>query len=75
MGLCDDQRGIVMSKEIAEKEADIMITTTIEYNKHDVLADLETSLKEVKLMRDRKKAKRSWSDFKKRMKDEMTEEK
>ncbi len=75
MGLCDDQRGIVMSKEIAEKEADIMITTTIEYNKHDVLADLETSLKEVKLMRDGKKAKRSWSDFKKRMKDEMTEEK
>ena len=52
-----------------------MITTTIEYNKHDVLADLETSLKEVKLMRDGKKAKRSWSDFKKRMKDEMTEEK
>lgn len=64
-----------MGKEIAEKEADIMITTMIEHNKHNVRTDLETALKEVKLMRNGKKAKRSWADFKKRMKDEMTEEK
>lgn len=64
-----------MNKEAGKREADIMMNTNIEYNKHDVFADFESSLKEVKLMRDGKKAKRSWADFKKRMKDEMSEEK
>ena len=48
-----------MNKEAGKREADIMMNTNIEYNKHDVFADLESSLKEVKLMRDGKKAKRS----------------
>ncbi len=40
-----------MNKEAGKSEADIMMNTNIEYNKHDVFADLESSLKEVKLMR------------------------
>ena len=59
---------------IKEEEADIM-TTSVEYDKNVILANLEESLKEMKLMREGKKPKRSWSDFKKLMNTEISKEK
>lgn len=56
-----------------EKEADIM-TTSVEYDKNVILANLKESLKEMKLMREGKKPKRSWNDFKKIMSMEISKE-
>lgn len=51
-----------------EKEVDIMMSTKgFDQDSRDVSANLEVSLKEVKLMREGKKAKRSWKDFRKRL--------
>ena len=55
-----------------KEEVDIM-TTDVEYDKTVILSNLEESLKEMKLMREGKKKKRSWNDLKKIM-TELTKE-
>ena len=50
------------------------MTTSVEYDKNVILANLKESLKEMKLMREGKKPKRSWNDFKKIMSMEISKE-
>lgn len=64
-----------IERMIDNKEADVMMSTTIEYEKHDFLAELEESLKEVKLMREGKKPKRNWNSFMEQLKKEMEKDK
>lgn len=40
------------------------MATSVEYDKNAILSNLEESLKEMKLMREGKKKKRNWNDFK-----------
>lgn len=49
------------------------MTTHVEYDKAVILSNLEESLKEMKLMREGKKKKRYWNEFKKNM-EELTKD-
>ena len=65
---------MILSKEIEKGESDMNATMNAE-RPCTILESIEKSCQEVKLMREGKIPKRSWNDFKKRMKEEMTEDK
>ncbi len=64
---------VTMSKEIKKEESDMNAVMNIE-RPCTILESLEKSCQEVKLMRDGKIPKRSWSEFRKRIEEEMTED-
>lgn len=62
-----------MSKEIKKEESYMDAAMNIK-RPCTILESIEKSCQEVKSMREGKIPKRSWNDFKKRMKEEMTED-
>ena len=62
-----------MSRKNKEEESDMNATMNAE-RPYTRLESLEKSCQEVELMREGKIPKRSWNDFKKHMKEEMTED-
>ena len=63
-----------MSEGMEKGESDMNTTMNVE-RPCTILESIEKSCQEVKLMREGKIPKRSWNDFIKRMKEEMTEDK